>query len=338
MATYSAQKDFDEIMQQLKKKIYHPVYFLMGEESYYIDKITEYIENNVLTETEKVFNQTVFYGRDSDVMNIINAARRYPMAANYQVIIVKEAQDLKDINKLQFYFEKPMPSTIFVVNYKYGKLAANTKLYKSLTNYIVKEFPKIPDYQLSTWIINYLSEKKIIIETDAAELLADSIGNDLNLLVHEIEKLFLLLPAQSKKITKDDIEKNIGISKDFNIYELQKALATKNYQRAFTIVKYFNKNPKNHPLVVTIGSLFSYFSRLLICYSLPEKNAQSIAAALGIKPFIANEYITALKNYRLAKVEQIISLLREYDMKSKGYDSNTSEDELLRELIYKIMH
>lgn len=338
MATHTAQKDFEEIMIQLKKKIYHPVYFLMGDEPYYIDKITEYIENNVLTEAEKIFNQSIFYGRDSDVLNIMNTARRYPMAANYQVIIVKEAQDLKDINKLIFYFEKPMPSTIFVVNYKYGKIAANTKLYKSLSQHIVKEFSKIPDYQLSNWVVNYLSEKDFSIDIETAQLLVDSIGNDLNLIVHEIDKLLLLLSADSKKITKNDIEKNIGISKDYNIYELQKAIATKNYQQALTIVKYFSKNTKNHPLVITIGSLFSYFSRLLICHALPEKNQQSIANALGIKPFIANEYITAIKNYKMSAVERIISLLREYDLKSKGFGSNASEGELLRELIYKILN
>ncbi|MGC8823359.1 MAG: DNA polymerase III subunit delta [Bacteroidales bacterium] len=338
MPVFPGMKEYNELLQELKNKIYHPVYFFMGEEPFYMDRLTEYMEHHVLTESEKVFNQHIFYGKDSDVVNIINTARRYPMASNYQVIIVKEAQELKDISKLIYYLEKPMPSTLLVVNYKYGKIASNTKLYKALSQHILKEFPKVKDYQLASWITQYLAEKNYTIVPEAAELLADCIGNNLSQIVHELEKLFLLLPPAEKKITRDHIEKNIGISKDFNVYELEKAIGQKNVVRANMIARYFANNPKNHPLVVTIGSLFNYFSRLLLCHTVNPKTKESIASALGINPIIANEYLLALKNYPLGKVVRVISLLREYDMKSKGIGTMASEESLLKELIFKIMH
>ncbi|MCX7986718.1 MAG: DNA polymerase III subunit delta [Bacteroidales bacterium] len=338
MPVFNGMKEYNEVLQELKNKIYRPVYFFMGDEPFYMDLLTSYIEQNVLTEAEKVFNQQVFYGKDSDVVNIINAARRYPMSSNYQVIIVKEAQELKDISKLIYYLEKPLSSTILVVNYKYGKIASNTKLYKALTQFVLKEFPKIKDYQLAAWITQFLEEKQYQITPDGAELLADCIGNNLSQIVHELEKLFLLLPADVKKITREHIEKNIGISKDFNIYELEKAIGQKNVVRVNMIAKYFASNPKNHPLVVTIGSLFNYFSRLLICHTVNPKTKESIASALGINPIIANEYLLAIKNYPLGKVVRTISLLREYDMKSKGIGSLADDGELLKELLFRIMH
>jgi DNA polymerase-3 subunit delta len=338
MTKFPGLKEYEEILQDLKNKIYHPVYFFMGDEPFYMDRLTEYFENKILTENEKIFNQTVFYGKDADVVNIINTARRYPMSANYQVVILKEAQELKDIQKLMFYFDKPMPSTIFVGCYKYGKISSNTKLYKSLAKHVVVEFSKIKDYQLSTWITQYLSEKDYTIAPEAAELLADCIGNNLTQIVHELDKLFLLLRADVKRITKDHIEKNIGISKDYNIYELEKAIGQKNVMRATAIGKYFAKNPKSHPFVVTVGALFNYFSRLLICHSLKQKTRENIAASLGINPIIANEYLNAIRNYPLSKVIAVISLLREYDMKSKGIGSISDESELIKELIFKILH
>jgi len=338
MPVFAGMKEYNEILQELKNKIYHPVYFFMGDEPFYMDLLTAYIEQNILTETEKIFNQHIFFGKDSDVVNIINTARRYPMSSNYQVIIVKEAQELKEISKLIFYLEKPMPSTILVVNYKYGKIASNTKLYKALSQYVLRDFPKIKDYQIAAWITQFLTEKQYTIAPEAAELLADCIGNNLSQIVHEFEKLFLLLPPDVKTITRDHIEKNIGISKDFNVYELEKAIGQKNVVRANIIVRYFASNPKNHPLVVTIGSLFNYFSRLLLCHTVNPKTKESIASALGINPVIANEYLLALKNYPLGKVVRVISLLREYDMKSKGIGSQAGEGDLLKELVFKIIH
>ncbi|HOK50805.1 MAG TPA: DNA polymerase III subunit delta [Bacteroidales bacterium] len=338
MPVFAGMKEYVELLQELRNKIYHPVYFFMGEEPFYMDLLTEYIEQNVLTENEKVFNQHIFFGKDSDIVNIINTARRYPMSSNYQVVIIKEAQELKDISKLLFYLEKPMPSTILVVNYKYGKIASNTKLYKALNQHVLREFSKIKDYQLAAWITQYLTEQHYSIAPDAAELLADCIGNNLSQIVHELEKLFLLLPPGVNKITRDHIEKNIGISKDFNVYELEKAIGQKNVVRANMIARYFASNPKSHPLVVTIGSLFNYFSRLLLCHSVNPKTKESIASALGINPIIANEYLLASRNYPLGKVVRVISMLREYDMKSKGIGTIASEGELLKELIFKIMH
>lgn len=338
MTSFPGLTEYQNLIKELKKKIYHPIYFFMGEETYYMDKLTEYFETEILSESEKVFNQLVFYGRDSDVVNIINAARRYPMAANYQVVVIKEAQDLKEIQKLVFYVERPMPSTILVINYKYGKLASNTKLFKALSKFVLIDFPKLKDYHLSSWIIHYLRHKNIEIAPTAAELLADCIGNNLTQIVHELDKLLLVLPSNIKTITKEHIEKNVGITKDFNIYELEKAVGQKNIPRAMAIAKYFSMNPKNHPLIVTIGSLFNYFSRLLICHALKNKTKESIANALGVSPYIASEYLQVLKNYSLSKVVSIISLLREYDIKSKGIGVNIDDDELLKELLYKILH
>ncbi len=333
---------FEEIISDLKNKIYHPIYFLMGEESYYIDQISDIIAHNVLTESEKTFNQLVMYGKDSDAVSIINAARRYPMMANHQVIIVKEAQNLKNIDELALYIENPLKSTILVINYKYGSPDKRKKLYKALNTKgkaLVFESPRLYDNQVPDWITNYLKKKGFEIEPNASSLLTEFLGVDLSKIVNELEKLMLVIPSGSKKITSQLIEKNIGISKEFNNFELTKALGKKQILQVYRIVDYFDKNPKSSPLIVTVTTLFGYFSKLMMFHYLPDKSRSGVASGLGVNPFFAQEYIDAAKNYPPNKLAYIISCLREYDLKSKGVgNSSASDGELMKELVYKILH
>jgi DNA polymerase-3 subunit delta len=333
-------KDFEEVLAELKNKIYHPIYFLMGDEPFYIDLITDYITKNVLNESEKTFNQLIVYGKDSDVATIINASKRYPMMANYQVVIVKEAQDLKKIEDLVYYVEKPLKSTILVINYKYSSLDKRTKLYKAIADKaVLLESKKLYENQIPEWIIKYLKKKGINIEVEASELLKESLGNDLSQISKELDKLMLVLPAGTSLITRQHIEKNIGISKEFNNFELTKALGQKNVLKSNRIVDYFSKNPKASPYQVTIQVLFSFFSKILIYHFLKDKTKQTIAANLGINPYFVSEYELAAKKYSPAKVVQVIADLREFDMKSKGIGNISVDDgELLRELIFRILH
>ena len=235
-------KEFESLLSELKNKIYHPVYFFWGSEPYYMDRLTAYMEQNILSDSEKSFNQTIFYGRDTNVINVIESARRFPMMSNYQLVIIKEAQQLKDIEKLAVYLEKPMKSTILVINYKNESIDKRTKFYKLLSKYVCVQFEKIRDYQVAKWIVEYLKSKKLSIDPEAAELMADAIGNDLNNIVHEIDKLCTLLSSDIKSITKQHIEKNIGISKDFNNFELLRAIGRKDIVRTNKILYYFQKN------------------------------------------------------------------------------------------------
>ena len=332
-------KEFDEILKELKNKIYRPIYFLMGDEGYYIDQVTDYIAKHILTDAEKTFNQTMFYGKDADVHTIINASRRFPMMANHQVIIVKEAQELKKLEDLLYYVEKPLKSTILVINYKYGSLVKRTKLYKAMGNHLMLESKKLYDNQIPEWIINYLKKGGVSIDAEAAELIKESLGNDLSKISHELEKLMLVIPEGTKMITKTHIERNIGISKDFNTFELTKALGQKNVLKANRIADYFDKNPKASPFPVTIQILFSFFSKILTYHFLVDKSRGTVASKLGINPFFIGEYEQAAKKYPPAKVVAIIASLREYDLKSKGVgNASVPEGELLKELLFKILH
>jgi DNA polymerase-3 subunit delta len=332
-------KEFDEILKELKNKIYRPVYFLMGDEAYYIDQLTDYISGHVLTDAEKTFNQTMFYGKDADVHSIINSARRFPMMANYQVVIVKEAQELKKLEDLLFYVEKPLKSTLLVINYKYGNLDKRTKLYKALSNHILFESKKLYDNQVPEWIVNFLKKGGVIIDAEAAELIKESLGNDLSKIAHELDKLMLVLPEGNKMVTKTIIERNIGISKDFNTFELTKALGQKNILKANRIADYFNKNPKASPFPVTIQVLFSFFSKILSYHFIVDKSRGNVASSLGVNPFFVVEYEQAAKKYPPAKAVAIIAALREYDMKSKGVgNSSVPDGELLKELLFIILH
>jgi DNA polymerase III subunit delta len=332
--------NYAEIIKELESKRYRPIYFLMGDEPYFIDKITSFIEKNVLTESEKAFNQVVVYGSDTDIGNVINSARRYPMMSNQQVVIVKEAQNIKNIDDLVYYADNPLTSTILVVNYKFRKIDKRKKLYLAIAkNGIVLESNKLYDSQVPDWITNSLKEKKVEIKPAAAVLLTEFLGNDLGKIVNELDKLILTLPAGKKEIDAAHIEKNIGISKDFNNFELQNALIGKDYLKANRIINYFEKNPKNNPIVLTITSLYMFFTKVLLYQSLPDKSKQNVASVLKINPYFVGDYQKAARIYSFAKVKNIISYLREYDIRSKGIGNvSTSDGDLMKELIYKIMH
>jgi len=331
---------FEEIMSDLKNRIYKPVYFLAGEEPYYIDIITNYIEEKVLPEDEKAFNQMVLYGEDTTIQSVIETSRRFPMMSNHQVIIVKEAQTLKKIDDLIYYLEKPLLSTILVFNYKYKVLDKRTKLYKLVESSTVYfESNKLRDYQVPPWIERYLMLKGIKTEPNASAMLTEYLGTDLHKIVNELDKLLINLPAGRPVISIELIEKNIGISKDYNNFELQKALGEKNILKANMIIQYFSQNPRDNPVNLTIASLFSYFTKVLTYHYLIDKSKNNVASVLKINPFFVKDYETAASKYNSKKSVEIISLLRIYDMKSKGFgDLSSSPGDLLKELIYKILH
>jgi len=332
--------NFNDILQDLKKRNYQPIYFLMGEESYFIDVITDYIAQHVLQESEKAFNQTILYGKDTDIATIINTSKRFPMMSEYQVVIVKEAQMLNNIDDLIYYAESPLKSTILVINYKYKSLDKRKRLYKVLQDKgVIFSSDKLYDDKVPGWISSYLAPKNITIDLKAAVLITEFLGNDLSKISNELEKLIITLPENSNNITADQIEKNIGISKDYNNFELHKALSQKNVLKANRIINYFDKNQKSNPISVTISSLYYYFSKVLTYHFTKDKSRKNLASALRVNPFFIPEYELAARNYSAAKVVQIISLLREYDLKSKGFgDASSSPGGLLKELIYKILH
>jgi DNA polymerase-3 subunit delta len=332
--------EFDAIFSNLKKQIYHPIYLLHGDEPYFIDEISDYIEKNVLTEAEKGFNQTIFYGKDSTPLNISQSSLRFPMMAAKQVIIVKEAQSLSKIEDLASYAEKPLSSTLLVLNYKYDTLDARTKLYKAiLKNGVIFTAKKIYENKIPAWIENYLAKSNYTISQQAAQILTSFLGNDLGKIVNELNKL-LIAVKDTNKITPEHIEKNIGISKEFNIFELQKALGEKNMLKANQIIRFFGANETLNPFQRTIASLYSYFTKVFMCHFVPDKTESGISAAIGVPPFFAKDYISASKRYNPTKLYEIIGILREYDMKSKGFGVSTMVDkaDLQREMIYKILH
>jgi DNA polymerase III subunit delta len=341
---------FEEIIANLQKRIYHPIYFLMGEEAYFIDKISDFITDHILTETEKGFNQTILYGKDLDPQNIFTYARRFPMMANHQVIIVREAQNIKDLlvkekdnekakSPFELYLENPLPSTILVFCYKYKTIDKRLTISKLIDKKgILFESKKIYDNQLPAWITSYLKTKQYTISPQAAAMIAEYLGADLSKVSNELEKLVISIPAGAQ-ITADHIEKNIGISKEFNIFELQNALGEKNVLKVNRIVNYFGANPASAPFPLFISSLFSYFSKILNYHFLEDKSQNNVASVLGVSPFFVKNYIAASKNYSIRKLVEIISIIREYDMKSKGWGNNTSTHaDLQKEMIFLILH
>lgn len=331
----------DSIIKELKRNEFHPIYYLMGEEPYYIDKISEYIATTILTEEEKEFNQTILYGGETDMATIITAAKRYPMMSAHQVIIVKEAQNLKNTDELCYYLQKPQPSTILVFCHKNGVLDKRKKVTSLIEKYgILYESKKIRDSQLPNFISNYLKRKSITIDTKAAEMLSEFVGPDLSRLTGELEKLTITLPQGENHITPEQIEKNIGVSKDYNNFELKNALIERNIFKANQIIKYFEENPKNNPLPMTLSLLFNFFSNLMIAYYAPQKNEQGITKQLSLKnSWQAKEYITAMHRYSGVKVMKIIAEIRNCDAKSKGIgNSSQTNGEILKELVYKILH
>ena len=332
---------YEELVRNLKNRTYAPVYFLMGEEDYYIDRISDYILDTVLTETEKEFNQTVLFGMDTDINTVINAARRYPMMSEHQVVVVKEAQNLKNLENLTYYLQKPMPSTILVLCYKHGVLDRRKKIVAEIEkNGVLFESKKLKDSQLPGFISTYLKRKKVEIEPKASEMMAEFVGTDLSRMTGELDKLIITLPEGQKRITPEQIEKNIGISKDFNNFELRNALIEKDVLKANMIVKYFDENPKNNPLQMTLAVLFNFFSNLMLAYYAPQKTDQGIAAQLGLRSaWQAKDYMNAMQRYTGVKVMQIINAIRNCDAKSKGVgNTSATNGELLRELVYFILH
>jgi DNA polymerase III subunit delta len=331
---------FEEIISDLKKRIYKPVYFLAGDEPYYIDLITDFIAEKVLSEEEIAFNQVIIYGEETSVNSIIETSRRFPMMASHQVVIVKEAQALKKIEDLTIYLDRPLLSTILVLNYKYRVIDKRTKFYKALdTQGVYFESMKLRDYQVPPWIERYLMTKGIKINPDASAMLTEFLGADLHKIVNELDKLQITLPAGKPVITASLIEKNIGISKDYNNFELQKAIGEKNILKANMIVRYFTENPNDNPITLTIASLFSLFTKILTYHYLTDKSKNNVASALKIHPFFVKDYEISAMKYNATKTIQIISFLRTYDMKTKGFgDVSTDQGDLLKELVYKILH
>jgi len=330
---------FEQILSDLKNKIYYPVYFLGGEESYYIDTISDFIEKNVLEEAERDFNQTIIYGRDTNPNEIISLAKRYPMMASHQVVIVKEAQNIQKIEELESYLEKPLDSTVLVIAYKYKKIDKRKSFFKNIGKKgVLYESKKVYDNKIPAWIVSYLQPKGYTIMPKGAAMLAEFLGSDLSKIVNELEKLILNIPEKTE-INDVLIEQNIGISKDFNIFELQNAIGSRNISKANQIVNYFAANPKENPLVKTVPIMFGFFSKLLIYHQLKDKSKNNVASALSVNPFFVKDYQVAAKNYSYPKLKAIISLLREYDLKAKGVNNiSTSDGELQKELMFKILH
>ncbi|GDX52533.1 DNA polymerase III subunit delta [Bacteroidota bacterium] len=335
------KKEFTEVMRELKSKIYHPIYFLEGEEAYYIDSISNFIEQKVLNDSEKSFNQFILYGKDTSINQINDYARGYPMMGTYQVVIVKEAQNFKadEWEKLLPYFEKPLKSTILVICHKHKKLDKRNKSVKKIVDHSVfLTADKIYDSKLPQWIITFIKEEGLKISEPAAALMAEFVGNDLNRIATEIEKLIINIPKE-KTIDVDDITKNIGLSREYNSFELQRALAFRDVLKANRIINYFASNQKNNPAVLVTGTLFGYFQKVYVAHSFGARDKNTVASAIGINPFFADEYLTAMKNFPPLKTEQVLQTIGEYEMKFKGVNSaNTSQAELMKEMIFKILH
>ena len=331
----------DDILKELRAKQYRPVYYLMGEEPYYIDLIADYITDNILTETEKEFNLTVVYGADVDIATVITAAKRYPMMSEHQAVVLKEAQNIRNMEELSYYLQKPLLSTILVICHKHGVLDRRKKLAAEIEKTgVLFESKKVKDAQLPAFITSYMKRKGIDVEPKATAMLADFVGADLSRLTGELEKLIITLPKGHTRVTPEQIEKNIGISKDYNNFELRSALVEKDVLKANKIIKYFEENPKTNPIQMTLSLLFGFFSNLMLAYYAPEKSEQGIANMLGLRtPWQAKDYLAAMRRYNGVKTMQIIGEIRYADAKSKGVGNpSLSDGDILRELVFKILH
>lgn len=352
-------KEVDQILLDLKRKIFKPIYFLSGEEAYYIDLISDYIENNALDEADREFNQNVVYGKDVDLGAILGLAKQFPMMSEYQVVIVKEAQNLKELNKSaggdddsdspksaggsiqQFvhYITNPQPTTILVFCYKYKTIDKRSAIAKALQkNAVYFETPKMYDNKLPEWIANYVKDLGYTISPKSAFLMAEFLGMDLSKITNEISKLLINIKPGGE-ITSELIQNNIGISKEYNIFELQDALAKKDILKANRIVNYFAANEKEHPSVLTLSSLYGYFSKILRYHFLQDKSKFAAAQAMGVNPYFVDGYAAAARSYDTSKLKHIFSYLKECDLKTKGVDNSSIENgELLKELVFKILH
>jgi DNA polymerase-3 subunit delta len=333
---------YQRIINDLKNKIYKNVYFLLGDEPYYIDLIIKFIEENILSEEERSFNQVIIYGEETDIPSIINTARLFPMMSNQRVVIIKEAQYLKNLDQLVNYIEHPLDSTVLVISYKYKKLDKRTSLFKTLSkanNVELFQAEKLRDYQVPSWIEGYFKTLGIKAEKNVSHILTEFLGSDLSKIVNELEKLQIGFSDNDMVVTAEVVESKIGISKDFNNFELQNAIGQKSILKANRIIQHFEHNQQDNPIPVTLAAIFSFFRKLLIYHFTSDKSRNNIAATLRISPYFVNEYELASRNYNAKKTVQVISLLREFDMKSKGTGNVTSSHgDLLKELVFKIMH
>jgi DNA polymerase-3 subunit delta len=324
-----------KIVNDIKNGQIKPIYFLMGEEAYHIDKIADYIEQNVLTEDEKGFNQTVLYGRDVTIEDIISTAKRFPMMAERQVVIVKEAQDLlRTIEQIERYTDDPVPSTVLVFCYKYKTIDKRKKFTKNIEKMgVLFESKKLYENQVGDWITRLLKSKGYGIEPKATAMLVEFLGTDLSKINNELEKLQIVLPKKST-ITAKDIEENIGFSKDFNVFELRKAIGERNQLKAYQIVQYFSENPKENPILMVTALIFGYFQQLLQYHGLKDKSSKNVAAALKISPYFTKDYELAARNFPMKKVSAAIAKLRDMDVKSKGVGAaNLPLNDLYKELL-----
>ena len=332
-------KTYDQILNEIHQKQLASIYFLTGDEPYFIDMISDTIENEALDEADRAFNQIVVYGRDVDVETIANHARSFPMMGERMVVIVKEAQDVKNLEEFEKYLETIPDTTVLVFVYKYKKFDKRKTLAKKIDKMGVWfESKKLYDSNIPGWIQNYLKGEGYSITPKATQMLADFLGTDLHKIANELKKLTIALP-KNKSIDDADVERNIGISKDYNVFELQNAIGCRDVLKANRIVNYFGDNGKDNPLLVTAITLYGYFTKLIKLHCTQDKSQGNLASVLGVSPFFVRDYLAASKNYPPATCIRCISILREYDMKSKGYESgDTSEKDLYREMIFKLMH
>ena len=333
-------QEINSIISKIKNKVYSPIYFLMGEETYYIDFITELLDKEILNEDEKNFNKTVLYGKDTTVEELISHCKRYPMMSKYQVVFLKEAQDLsRKIETLSSYALNPLMSTVLIVNYKYKSLDKRKKLFKNIQKFgIVVDFKKIYEDRVPVWIINQLKIDNFTIEPKACSMLVDYLGNDLKKINNQLNKLKIIC-SQKRNISPKLIEDNIGISKDFNVFELRNAIGIKNLDKSLLICAYLTSNSSKHPLQMTLSSLFNYFIQIFQYHSLENKSQNNVASVLGVNPYFVKDYVNASKYYNMKKISSIISLINDVDLKSKGIGvSNTSNNDLLRQLIIQIIN
>ncbi|MDR1920030.1 MAG: DNA polymerase III subunit delta [Tannerellaceae bacterium] len=333
---------FEDICKDIKAKKIAPVYILSGEESFFIDQITDLLIENVLEEADRDFNQLILYGADTDVATIFNAARRFPMMSERQLVVVREAQAIRELESLANYVKNPLQSTVLVINYKYKTIDGRKALALACDKTgILFESKKIPDYRMPAFITSFLQTRETSIDAKGAQMLTDFLGNDLGRLCKELDKLAILLPNTGpKRITPEMIEQNIGISKEFNNFELLKAITTKDVLKANRIVRYFEMNPKNNPIQMTLAILFNYFSNLLICYYSNDRSENGLMNALGLRSaFQVKDYQSGIRNYSAMKVFNLISDIRTADARSKGVENTSLTDaEIMKELLYKILH
>ena len=330
---------FEEIISNIKNRIFSPVYFLTGDQPYYIDRISDMFENDILSDDEKDFNLTVLYGYDATPESIIYQSHQYPMMSTYQIVIIKEAQSVKKIEKLEPYLDNPTPSTLLIFCYKYNKLDGRTSFAKKIKSKTVfYESPKIYDNEIPDWIISYCHKKGYTVNPRAALLLGNYIGTDLQKIFNELEKLFVAI-ENKRSIDESDIEKYIGISKDYNVFELQNAIGNRSIFKAEQIASYFADNEKAGPLPMIISVLYGFFAKVMRYHFIADKSRDTMSRALGINPFFLKDYSSAASNYLPKQVSAIFLLLQEYDLKGKGVDNySSSQGDLIEELVYKIIN